>query len=375
MKQVHLAHWACVTPLGAGLDALWRALLEGRDAFRPVRRFATDAYVNNLATCLPELDNPGKTTRLQTLLDMLPAASLPLPGDTLLFTASTKAGIDQLETRLRGGAARMNEILPAHLPEIVARRLAIPRVGRNISAACASGGVALCLAATRVAAGDAPCAVVCGLDLVTEFVFSGFSALKALSPTRCRPFDIHRDGLLLGEAAAVAVLADAAHLDRMGLESLGMVSGWGISSDASHITAPSREGEGLVRAVRQALKVAGIAPEHIAGIIAHGTGTVYNDAMEIEAFSRVFGNSAPRMAGLKGALGHSMGACGVIEALVAARSGRHALLPPTCGLQAPEPAVANQVSSSPQPLGAGCVLSTNSGFGGINAALVVDAVK
>lgn len=372
MKPVHLAHWASITPLETGLGPLWDALLSGRSAFRPVQRFATEAYVTNLAACLPELDAPSNTTRLQALLEMLPIQPLPLPADTAFFTASTKAGIDQLENRLRGGAAQMDETLPSNLPRIAGQRLGISGRGRNISAACASGAIALSIAAAAISSGDVSCAVVFGMDLVTEFVFSGFSALKALSSGACRPFDAQRDGLLLGEGAVAAVLASQHDLDAMGLESLGVVSGWGISSDASHITAPSREGEGLVRAVQQALRMAGIAPSQVSGIIAHGTGTVYNDAMEIEAFSKIFTGALPPLAGVKGALGHSMGACGVIEALLSAKAGRHGVLPPTCGLQIPEKAVAHCVSPQPQALTGACILSTNSGFGGVNAALVLE---
>ncbi len=371
MKRVHATYCGCVTPLGNRPEALWEALAAGRTAFAPVRRFPTDAYVNQLAACLPELDDPAPATRLETLLELLSLPPRPLPQDALLITASTKAGIDQVETLSRDQASNTEEVLPDILPRLLGRRLGLNGRAWNASAACASGTVALACAAAAIAAGDCACAVVCGADLVTEFVFSGFSALKALSSGLCRPFDCHRDGLLLGEAAALIVLMNEETMLRCGCESLGVVAGWGISCDAHHITAPSREGEGLLRATRNALDAAGLVPEQVAGVVAHGTGTVFNDAMEIEAFSRLFGRHRPPVVSVKGALGHTMGACGVLEALLSLCACRNAHLPPTAGLQDPEPAIAEQVAPRVQPLGEGCVLSSNSGFGGINAALVL----
>lgn len=371
MKPVRVTYCGCTTPLGDSPEALWDALSAGRCAVTPVRRFSTEHYLNRQAACLPALDDPGKASRLEAFLDLLSLPPFPLPKDTLLLTASTKAGIDQLENHSRNQAARMDEALPGVLPEMLARRLGLATQGWNISAACASGSIAIAYAAAAIAAGATSCAVVCGMDLVTEFVFSGFSALKALSATTCRPFDIHRDGLILGEGAGLMVLMDEATARGAGRESLGVVAGWGISGDAHHITAPSREGEGLLRAVRIALDSTGTAPEQVAGIVAHGTGTVFNDAMEIEAFSRCFGKHRPRLVSVKGALGHTMGACGVLEAILALQACRRAQLPPTCGLEIPEPAVADQASTQSQPLAEGYVLSSNSGFGGINAALLL----
>ncbi len=371
MNRVHVAYCGCVTPLGKTPEALWDALTANQCAIAPVRRFPTHAYVNGQASCLPELDAPGNATRLDALLDLMPLPSFHLPKDTLVITASTKAGIDQLEACMRMREARMEEVLPGVLPGRVGRRMGIEGIGWNINAACASGTIALGYAAASISTGSAECAVVCGLDLVTEFVFSGFSALKALSPSQCRPFDIHRDGLLLGEGAGLMILMNEKNILRSRAESLGIVAGWGISSDANHITAPSREGEGLIRSTRLALDSAGIVPEQVAAIVAHGTGTVFNDAMEIKAFSSIFGNRRLPMVSTKGALGHTMGACGVLEAIIAIGARRRSQLPPTCGLQTPEPEAAEHVASCIQTLDNGYIVSTNSGFGGINAALLL----
>jgi 3-oxoacyl-[acyl-carrier-protein] synthase II len=171
--------------------------------------------------------------------------------------------------------------------------------------------------------------------------------------------------------------------------SLGRIAGWGIASDAHHITAPSRTGEGLILAIRQALDHAGVGvgspraswgvgrplpPTDIAAVNAHGTGSVYNDAMELTAFTALF-HPLPPLHSIKGAIGHTLGACGAIEAVVGLRSLADQCLPPTVGLQTPEPAGRGRVSPQAQPISGDYLLTTNSGFGGINACLVLQRVR
>jgi 3-oxoacyl-[acyl-carrier-protein] synthase II len=300
------------------------------------------------------------------LFDESPA----IPADTMLITASTKAGIDQLEASVRNQTTSLDRILGCQVADSVAGRLGLRGPRSNISAACASATIALALSAARIEQGEADSVLVCGLDLVSEFVFSGFSALHALSPSMCRPFDTGRDGLLLGEGAAYLLLMSERRCRQIGCHSLGRIVGWGIASDAHHITAPSRNGEGLILAIRQALDHAGLAPAGVAAVNAHGTGSVYNDAMELTAFASLF-DPVPPLHSIKGAIGHTMGACGAIEAIVGLRSLDHQCLPPTVGLRTPEPAGFGRVSPQVQQISGDYLLTTNSGFGGINACLVL----
>ncbi len=370
MNAVHVVDIGVTTALGPGADALWEALLAGRTGLAPVRRFATDSYLSNLAGCIPDLDAQRPGSRLDVLVQMLLSEALPVPADTVLITASTKAGIDQLETSVRNQPTPLDRILGCQVADFVAGRLGLKGSRFNISAACASATIALALAAARVEAGEAESVLVCGLDLVSEFVFSGFSALHALSSTACRPFDTGRDGLLLGEGAAYLLLMSERRCRQARRDSLGRIVGWGIASDAHHITAPSRTGEGLILAVRQALDHAGLAPADIAAVNAHGTGSVYNDAMELTAFASLF-DPLPPLHSIKGAIGHTMGACGAIEAIVGLRSLERQCLPPTIGLRTPEPAGLGRISPLAQQISGDYLLTTNSGFGGINACLVL----
>ncbi len=370
MSEVHVVATGVVTALGVGEDALWEGLLAGRTGLAPVRRFATDGYVSRVAGCIPALDAEHPGSRLEALVQMLFEGSPSIPRDTVLLTATTKAGIDQLERFVRKEQTALDRILGQQAAELVASRCGLPGPRCNINAACTSATIALALGAARIAQGEAKSVLVCGLDLVSEFVFSGFSALHALSASACRPFDTQRDGLVLGEGAAYVLLMsdDRRRHDRR--RSLGRLAGWGIASDAHHITAPSRTGEGLLLAIRQALARAGVTAAEVAAVNAHGTGSVYNDAMELTAFTALF-EPLPPFHSIKGATGHTMGACGAIETLVGLRSLAQQRIPPTVGLQTPEPGGRASVSAQGQAISGDYLLTTNSGFGGINASLVL----
>ncbi len=374
MNAVHVVDIGVTTALGQGGDALWEALLAGRTGLAPVQRFAEDGYLSNLAGCISALDAQRPGSRLDALVQMLLGESLAIPADTMLITASTKAGIDQLEASVRNQPTPLDRILGCQVADFVAGRLGLRGSRFNISAACASATIALALAAARIEQGEADSVLVCGLDLVSEFVFSGFSALHALSSSACRPFDTGRDGLLLGEGAAYLLLMSERRCRQTRRDSLGRIAGWGIASDAHHITAPSRTGEGLILAVRQALDHAGLVPADVAAVNAHGTGSVYNDAMELTAFASLF-DPLPPLHSIKGAIGHTMGACGAIEAIVGLCSLEHQCLPPTVGLRTPEPAALGRVSPQVQQISGDYLLTTNSGFGGINACLVLQRAR
>jgi len=370
MNTVHIVDMGAVTALGPGADVLWDGLITGRSGIGTVQRFDARAYTSDKAACIAALDGEPENSRVDGLLDMLCEGLRPVPAGTLLYTASTKAGIDQLERAVRGRPTALNRILGRQVAEVVARRMGITGAQHNISAACASGTVALSLAASHIQQGEADAVMVCGMDLVSEFVFSGFSALQALSPVTCRPFDVSRDGLILGEGAAYILLMSGAVRRQNDYPSLGRIIGWGIASDAHHITAPSREGEGLIRAVHQALDRAGLAAGDITAISAHGTGSVYNDAMELTAFNKLF-DPIPPFHSIKGATGHTMGACGLIETIIGVYSLAHQRVPPTVGLDRAENTAHEHVAPSVQSFTGDTFLTSNSGFGGINAAVVL----
>jgi len=361
-----------VTPFGDDLNALWSAVLAGKSAIRPVRRFAVEGYNAAVASCIEDLTAIDNRSMCHCLTERLLRQLDAVPPDTLLITATTKAGIDNLERMRRNLSSNSADVMPGGLFKDVRRRLKLTGECFNISAACASSTIALAQAAQLIASGHTDAVLVCCMDLVTEFVFAGFSALQALSREPCRPFDRARNGLSLGEGAAALLLMNGELARQEGRSHLGTILGWGAANDATHITAPARDGRGLRQAVTKALEVAGRNADDIAAVCAHGTGTVYNDLMELIAFNQIFGHRRLPMFSIKGAIGHTLGAAGGIEAAIGLKTLWEQTAPPTVGFSNPEMGAENKVSCQPLTFSGDCLLTTNSGFGGINAALVLE---
>jgi 3-oxoacyl-[acyl-carrier-protein] synthase II len=370
MRSIWITDAVTITPFG-DLKALWESIMKGRSAIQPVKRFAADTYSANIASCIDDLAPDDGRSLVQALVARLLRQLGPVSPDTWLITATTKSGIDNLERAGRGYAADLDDTMLDGIFRQVRRKLELKGECLNISAACASSTMALMQAAMLIASGCTDAVLVCCVDLVTEFVFSGFSALQALSDKPCRPFDRNRNGLSLGEGAAALLLMSRARARKEGRNSLGTILGWGAAGDASHITAPAKDGCGLWQAVCRAFQVAGLNASEIAAISAHGTGTVYNDQMELKAFSQIFGDNLIPIFSIKGAIGHTLGAAGGIEVAVGLQALATRTIPPTVGFSRAEQGAEGRVASQAVDISGDNLLTTNSGFGGINAALIL----
>lgn len=371
MKEACISAAHAVTGLGPDLDSLRRGMMAGESAIRPLTRFGTGRYLSGNASWIEGLEPEGGDSRIYPLLDRLLAGFDPVPADAALITASTKGCVDVMEQLQAGLPGDPADIPMARMLRRISGRFGLASPGININAACASSTVAIARAASLIAAGRCEAVLVICVDLVSEFVFSGFSALQALSPTVCRPFDRNRDGLTLGEGGAALLLMSRERAQSEGRPVLGVVAGWGAANDATHITAPARDGCGLIQSVRQALGRAGIEQQRIAAISAHGTATPYNDQMELTAFRTLFGERSVPMHSVKGSIGHTLGAAGGIEVALGLACLKDGRLPPTVGMQEPEEAGEGFLSCSAQQIDGDYLLSTNSGFGGVNAALIL----
>jgi 3-oxoacyl-(acyl-carrier-protein) synthase len=304
-------------------------------------------------------------TAAQEILAKVPA------GRTGLILSTTKANIEALE-RLADGrpcstAARRH--LQSHLlaADLAAAHGASGPV-QAVSVACVSGLLAIRQGAQLIQRGEADAVLVAGVDCLSEFVVAGFTALKALDPAGCRPFDASRCGLSPGEAGAAIVLVRAGLVESPAIT----IRGFGGSNDANHLTGPSRDGSGLAQAIRAALKDAELSPEQIDYVHAHGTGTAYNDAMESLALRAVFGESCPPVSGSKGMLGHTLGVAGVIETICCMLAMQGDFLPGTPRLSvAAEGAPASLVREPRMGVRLRQVLKLNTGFGGMNGALIL----
>ena len=354
------------TAFGAGPDPAWQALLERRTGFSPCLRFRNKNLENLYAALAPELEK--ETDPSGFFLHALAPSILPFADRAELFLAATVGEIERLDDP-------RNQCTVDALLERALRVFRVER-GMAVSAACASGNAAVCRACALLAAGRIGCAAVFGSDYVSEFILSGFATLKAVSPAPlCRPYDRTRDGLLLGDAAGTAVLMPRSRAEAEGLTVSGLVTGWGMSCDAAHITAPLPDGKALACAIRQALDRAGRTPDDVGAVIGHGTGTAYNDIMEIRALKQVFGDSPVPLLSVKGSSGHTLACAGLVQlsaALAMLRTGR---IPPQTSLCEPEPEAGAMLSIRERALEKKVILSMNSGFGGLNAVLLLEAAS
>ena len=362
MKSVAIVATKVITSLG-NLDETWDGLMEGRSAIAYLD--SGDFYGKWPVGSIERLEGElGTARRLHALIRLLLADSPPIPNDTTLILAITKGAPDELLARPLGPRSGQ----PCDTGSYIAGKLGLRGPVSTISAACASGTMAIIQGVHRLIMGDAKTVAVIGIDILSRFVLAGFASLNALSHQPCRPFDLRRDGLSLGEGAGFMLLCTQEEAQRRNWPVLARITGWGAACDAIHITAPDREARGLITAIK---KATGNCRRQVGAINAHGTGTRYNDAMEIYAFTSLWGKKIPPFHSVKGGIGHCLGAAGVIEAVLSVESLNRGLIPPSIGLTTPESGIGPISGQRALSLDCPSILSCNSGFGGINASIFV----
>jgi 3-oxoacyl-[acyl-carrier-protein] synthase-1 len=316
--------------------------------------------------------HPGSFTRLEKLLllgisNVLRSCGVKIQDPrTLIILSTTKGNIDLLE-KDRNPAIEPNRVYLWKLAEWLGHFFGNPNKPLVVSNGCVSGVLAMLTGSRFIQAREYDHVIATGGDLLTEFVVSGFQCFQALSPGPCKPFDAARDGLSLGEGCGTIVLSRDHSL--CGIPEKIILAGGSSSNDAHHISAPSRTGEGLYLAIRSALKEAALSPLYIDYLSAHGTATEYNDEMEGRALAWAGLESVP-VNSYKGYFGHTLGAAGIVESVLAVESMRRNELFRSAGFE-------NLGISRPINVLTDCVarevnhcLKTASGFGGSNAAMV-----
>ncbi|WP_083709299.1 beta-ketoacyl-[acyl-carrier-protein] synthase family protein [Williamsia sterculiae] len=315
---------------------------------------------------------------------------LPYAGDRIgCVVATTASGADTVATELsmlndKGekavAALRVMLSAPDSTAVLISMSLGLQGECYGMSGACAGGAMAIGQGVRMIRSGHADAVVVGGADAGSaRLVRAMYRNLGAMSPTgRCRPFDVDRDGFLPGEGAAIMVLENAELARARQAPVLGSVLGYGSASDATHLTMPDQSGQ--ERTVSSALADAGLEPEDIAYINAHGTGTRHNDVIETAALAAVLGKSGDDipMSSVKSAIGHLQGAAGAIEAIATLEVLRRGVVAPTVGLRTPDPELSlHCLPSVATPLDPGCTsfagLSNSFGLGGHNATLLLQA--
>ena len=387
-----------VTALGLGWKPNAEGFRLGRPAFRPVSLFdvsrqrAKTAAEVDLPDALPptglsrrqlaRLDRAGKMLLLAANEAWQQAGWKPV-NDVPLVLGTTAGGMSLGEDYFRQavqspGRHRRQPTRAIHYQPQVQARMVLDALGFNgpitiISNACASGSNAIGHAWNLVRCGQAECALAGGYDALSLLVFAGFDALQALSPTVCRPFDARRDGLALGEGAALVALETLEHAQRRNAPILGELIGYGTTIDRHHLTQPQPEGNAALTAMNLACDAARLGPKDVDYINAHGTGTVLNDSSEASAISRWAGPRAATLpvSSTKASIGHLLGAAGAVEAVICLMALREQWLPAQAAFETPDPACNFPIVRQPRDAQVKVALSNSFGFGGVNATLIL----
>jgi 3-oxoacyl-[acyl-carrier-protein] synthase II len=407
MRRVVITGLGAVTPVGNDVPATWRALLEGRSGVGTITCFDASAFPIRIAGEVknfqldPQVD-PREARRmpqyaryaLNAVLEAVRAAQLDMhkedPEQVGVVYGTGAGGLDLIfenyDTLRQRGYRRVSPTLIANMiPDSASGHIAIQlgAQGPNmaVTAACSTGGHSVGEGFETVRRGDAEVLIAGSSEApIHPLLMASFTTMRGLANNNehpelaCKPFDARRDGFILSEGAAAFVLESLDHALARGAPIVAEIIGYGNSADALDMIAADETGAGASRAMRMALRKAGIAPEVVDYVNAHGTGTPLNDAAETQAIKTVFGAHAYRLAvsSTKSMLGHMMGAAGSIEALVCALAIHDGRIPPTINLEQPDPAcdldyVPNIAREAPVSV----ALSNSIGLGGHNSALIL----
>ena len=391
------------TPAGSDLETFWANLLAGRSGVARVTAFDPSDLPVQFAGEVTDFDPEAyigykearRADRVAQLGFAAAADALADAGDIGADPARcgvvAGTGVGGLITQeaqehimYKGGPSRVSPFLvPMMMPNATAAMIGMKLgwTGPNfcVATACAAGTHTVGEGARLIREGSADIVLVGGSEAaVTPIAIAAFARMGALSMRHdapeeaSRPFDVDRDGFVIGEGAAFLVLERLDRAEARGARIYGQVAGYGRNADAYHITAPSPGGVGAAECMRLALADAGVDPSEVGHVNAHGTSTPLNDAAEAEAIVKVFGGSGPPVTSVKGAMGHLIGAAGAVEAVASFLAMRDGKVPPTANHHRAEDELGiDVVAGSPREVAAGPVVSNSFGFGGHNASLVL----
>jgi 3-oxoacyl-[acyl-carrier-protein] synthase II len=405
-RRVVVTGVGLVSPLGIGTEANWEALCAGRSGIGPITHFDASQFSARIAGQIKGFDplrfiDKKDVKKMDVFIQLAIAASqfamddakLSIPAEQAtrygVFIASGIGGFGTIEREhrafLEGGPRRISPFfIPASIINLAAGQVSI-RLGAKgpnsaTCTACSASAHAIGDAYEIILRNDADVMIAGGSEAaITPMGVGGFAAMRALStrndePERAsRPFDKDRDGFIMGEGSGVIILEELGHAQKRGASIYAELVGYGMTADAYHITAPSEDGDGGMRVMEMAVRSAGIRPDQVDYINAHGTSTPYNDKLETLAIKRLFGEHAYRLAisSTKSMTGHLLGAAGGVEAGITALAVKHQLLPPTINYDTPDPECdLDYVPNTKREAKVEYALSNSFGFGGTNGALL-----
>ncbi|MCX7988132.1 MAG: beta-ketoacyl-ACP synthase II [Thermodesulfovibrio sp.] len=405
-RRVVVTGLGAITPLGLDVKSTWQAILEGKSGVGYITHFDTSAYPVKIAAEVKGFEptnyiEPKEVKKMDRFIHFAIAATQMAIDDSGLkidkenserigiVIGSGMGGLPAIEyyhkLSLEKGWKRVS---PFFIPMViinlaagqVSLKYGIKGPNLAVTTACASGNHAIGEAFRMIEYGDADVMIAGGAEaVITPMAVSGFSVMRALStrndePEKAsRPFDVDRDGFVMGEGAGIIIIEELEHALRRGAKIYAELSGYGMSSDAYHITAPAPEGEGGARCMKMALHDAGVRPEEVDYINAHGTATKQGDELETQAIKTVFGEHAYKLcvSSTKSMTGHLLGAAGGIEAIFTILSIYENVVPPTINLDNPDPECdLDYVPYKSRKKEIKCAMTNSFGFGGTNASLV-----
>ncbi len=388
--QIAVTGVGIVSAVGWTIEETWQALADGRSGLGPVTLFASERCgglpVGEVRGDPAERSGLGFGSRSDHLAVWAARQAVTDAGLDLSRVASDRGAV--VLGALTGGMAFTDEFLsrlhrekiadPSHLgyrgcyhsADRVAELFGLDGFRATLANACASGGSALSLGCELLEAGEADVVLAGGVDCLNRVVLNGFNSLLLVSPEGCRPFDADRRGMSLGEGAGVLVLETFARARARNARPRAWLAGRGNSCDAHHVSAPQPAGLGLQRAMRAALRDAGLDASAVDYVNAHGTGTADNDPAEARAISAVFGAKPPAVSSTKRFFGHAMAAAGAIEAIVSLLALERQAIPPNLGLRKVDPNVPFSPVTECRAARLEVAMSTSLGFGGNNSALL-----
>lgn len=395
-RRVVITGLGAVTAIGSTLEESWRSLLSGACGIRPLSLFDASAYRTQTAAEVPEIPDGFLTAaerRRMSRADRMGVAAareaianagLDLSREDptrigVILGGGTSGLIDSeafFELYLRGRKARPSKVLN-HLPDSItdriAQRFGLEGIKSTITTACSSSANAMGYAFDAISAGLADVVVTGGSDVLARLTYGGFNALRSVDPDPCRPFDRERKGLSIGEAAGIMVFEEAERARRRGAPVVAEFRGYGVTSDAYHMTAPDPSGTAGGRTIAAALDNAGFDPSEVDYVNAHGTATPQNDSAETAALKAALGDRARKIpiSSIKSMIGHCLCASGAIEAVATALTVRDGKVPPTIHYENPDPACdLDYVPNAARDHDVRVALSNSFAFGG-NSSVVV----
>ncbi|MDP6782993.1 MAG: beta-ketoacyl-ACP synthase II [Dehalococcoidia bacterium] len=407
VNRVVVTGMGVISPLGLSTQETWQGLMEGRSGVAEITHFDTSGFVTKFAAQVKGFDptdymDRKEARRMDRFCQFAVAAALqaiegaglkigPENGNQIGVIIGSGIGgistlLEQHHVLLEKGVDRVSPFLATMMiPDIAAGQISIMlgAKGPNFCtvSSCSSGADAIGTACETIRRGDAVAMLAGGSEAtINSLAFSAFQAARALSTRNeapqqaCRPFDLERDGLVMGEGTAVLVLEEMEGARRRGATILGEIIGYGATSDAFHVTQPAEGGEGGARAMKKALDTANVTPQDIDYINAHGTSTPLNDRNETMAIRTVFGQHAYHVpaSSTKSMTGHLLGAAGAVEAAISLLTIKNSIIPPTINLTNPDPECdLDYVPNQARPKEVRTVMSSSFGFGGHNSVLVL----